>query len=351
MLEGTQEERQLPTEPVVVGLDVHKRSISVAVRAGGAVIRQGVVTSPDALLAQLARYRRGLVAVVYEAGPTGFGLARALQAAGMPVMVVAPSRMPRPVGRGNKSDRLDCLLLAEYAEKGLLRPVAIPMEREEQDRQLIRLRFQMMENQRRTKQRIRSFLLYHGIAEPLALGNWSQRAVRQLERMPLPEMLRIELDLYLTELTHAREMVRHIEEGLRELAKTPRYAEAMAYLTSHPGVGPTTAMAFLLEIFDPARFINTRQVSAYLGLAPGVRQSGERRREGPLLPAGRGDLRALLVEAAWQWIRRDAPARKVYERLRTNTGCSQKAIVAMARRMAIHLWTMAIRKESYRPAA
>ena len=351
MLEDTQGEQCLPTERVVVGLDVHKKSISVAVRAGGVVIWQGVVPSPEALCAQLVQYRRCLRVVVYEAGPTGFGLARALQAAAMPGMVVAPSRMPRPVGRGNKSDRLDCRMLAEYAEKGILRPVAIPTEREEQDRQLVRLRVQMLKHQRRTKQRIRSFLLYHGVAEPEALGNWSRRAVRQLERMALPEMLRSELDLYVTELAHAVEMVHRVEGRLREVAETPRYAESMAYLMSHPGVGLTTAMAFLLEIFDPARFVNTREVSAYLGLAPGVWQSGERRREGSLLPGGREHLRTLLVEAAWQWIRRDLPARAVYQRLRTNTGCGQKAIVGMARRLAIHLWTMTIRREFYRTAA
>jgi hypothetical protein len=56
------------------------------------------------------------------------------------------------------------------------------------------------------------------------------------------------------------------------------------------------------------------------------------------LKAGRGRLRALLVEAAWVWIQHDAEARKVYKRLVRNTGSTQKAIVGMARRLGLDLW-------------
>jgi transposase len=102
-------------------------------------------------------------------------------------------------------------------------------------------------------------------------------------------------------------------------------------------------LAFETEMYQPGRFSNERQVSAMLGLAPRVRESGGRRKEGPLIKAGRGRLRSLLVEASWVWIRHDAEARKVYQRLVHNTGSPQKAIVGMARRMGLDLWRLLVR--------
>ena len=106
-------------------------------------------------------------------------------------------------------------------------------------------------------------------------------------------------------------------------------------------------MTFLTEVYQPGRFVEPEELSCYVGLAPRVSQSGERRREGALIKAGRGTLRALLVEASWQWVGKDDFARAHYRRLTRNTGNSQKAIVGMARRMAVNLWCMAVRGEDY----
>ena len=125
-------------------------------------------------------------------------------------------------------------------------------------------------------------------------------------------------------------------------------AERVRRLRTHPGVGPLVATTFLAELYQPARFDNPRQVGRYLGLAPQVRQSGQTRWEGPILKIGRASLRSLLIEAAWQWIRRDVGAAAIYRRLVGNTGQGKKAIVAMARRLAINLWMMLIREENYR---
>ncbi len=152
---------------VYVGLDVHKKSISVAIWCND---RIDITFSMPADYARLARklepLRKALRLVVYEAGPTGFGLARHLQKAGFPVQVIAPANTPRPSKRRSKTDSLDCSTLAEYAAKGLLHPVALPTEQEEADRQLIRLRDQFIGKRRRVRQQIKSFLLQNSIPEP-----------------------------------------------------------------------------------------------------------------------------------------------------------------------------------------
>jgi transposase len=108
--------------------------------------------------------------IAYEAGPTGFVLARALEDAGLPVLVAAPSRIPRPVTTG---DSLDSLQLAEMAMRGSLKPIAMPTETEEAQRSLIRRIDQIGKEVRRTKQRIKSLLLEFGIQEPEGLRSWS----------------------------------------------------------------------------------------------------------------------------------------------------------------------------------
>lgn len=335
-----------------VGLDTHKCSIHAAVWIDERMADTWVMPADsDKAAMVLARHRDKIRRVVYEAGPTGFGLARVLRKAGLPVEVVAPGRTPRPAARENKSDRLDCRRLAQYAAKGLLEPVAVPTETQEADRQVLRLRGQLVAKRRRVKQQIRSFLLQHAIAEPPALSGWSRRAVAALRALSLRPLLRLCLDALVDELDELDEHVRRATRAVAELAATPRHADAVAIARTHPGVGQVVAMTFLVEVYRSGRFDTARQVSRYVGLAPRVRQSGETRREGPIVRTGRGPVRALLVEAAWRWRLVDPAAQAIYRRLVRNTGSAKKAIVALARRLATNLWAMLTRGQVYRAAA
>lgn len=337
---------------VFVGLDVHKNSYHAAVRVNGVEVQTTVLApKAEAVLAFLEPYRSACLHVVYEAGPTGFGLARALREAQIPAEVIAPSKTPQTPARENKTDRLDCRQLALYDEKGMLRRVAVPTPQEEADRQVIRLRDQVVKARRRVKQQIKSFLLQHGVAEPPGLGSWSKASVRALETMPLAQTLRFCLDVMLVELAQRNESLQQVNRAVENLGQEPRHARAVAPLQEHAGVGVITAMQFRTELFRPERFANARQVAAYVGLAPRVSQSGGRCRTGPLLKAGRGRLRALLVEAAWVWIRADSEAAAVYRRLLHNTGQPNKAITGMARRLAIRLWRLLVPPEARGQAA
>jgi len=339
-------------DKIFVGLDVHKKSISVAICLNGRVeLTFNTSACPRRLAAQLLPLKKALRQVVYEAGPTGYGLARTLQDAGLPVEVISPSNIPRPAKRQSKTDRLDCRQLAEYAAKGLLKPVAIPTVQQEADRQLIRLRDQLVAKRRRVRQQIKSFLLQHGLEEPQGLENWSLASIKQLIQMPLSHPLRFTLDLYLQELDELTEHIQQTETELRRLGENPHYRQTIKILQSHPGVGPVTAWAFALELFNPQRFQRAAEVAAYLGLAPQIIQSGQSCREGPITKAGRKSLRSKLIEAAWVWIRQDHHAQDTYYRLCRHTGCSQKAIVGLARRLAIRLWRMLCTGRHFQPAA
>jgi transposase len=339
-------------DQVYVGLDVHKRSIYAAVRVNG--IEVGIKSLPadrEVVKRFLEKYQLGLRKVVYEAGPTGYGLARRLKDVGILVEVVAPGKVPRSAVEGTKSDRLDCRKLAEYAEKGLLKPVAIPTVEEEAYRQVLRLRSSLVEKRRRVKQQIKSFLLQYGFEEPEGLNHWSRKAMNALGDLELHPALRFTLDHFLEELSHLEEQLGKVKGQIKEQYSSKAYEKKAKILRSHPGVGEVTAAQMLAEVYQPERFENAKQVAAYVGLAPRVRQSGESRKEGPLLKAGKGHLRASLVESAWAWIRVDRQAARFYGRLVRNTGNANKAIVAMARKLLVHLWTMLIRQEAYRSIA
>ena len=324
-----------------VGLDVHKKSINAAVWTDSRIVVTWVMPAENHKVVDcLCQLKDHLGEVVYEAGPTGFSLARACEQVGLPIKVVAPSKTPRPAGRESKSDRLDCRMLAKYSAKGLLEGIAVPTEEEEADRQVTRVREQLAKKLRLTKQHIKSFLLQHGLKEPHGLKHWSLEAIEELRELEMRKELRTCLEIYMDELEHAKRQLKVVEERMKELSKEERHRRKVELLDMHLGVGPVTAMAFVTEIFRPERFKNGRQVSKQIGLAPMVRQSGESRKEGKILRTGRGELRRLLTQAAWSWINHDPYAHETYLRLVGNTGSKLKANVAMARRLGQNLWRM-----------
>jgi len=338
-------------EPVWIGMDVHKRSYHVALRTGSGLSETFVSPSePKSFVKLLHRLSLKVALVVYEAGPTGFGLARALEEVGLPVFVVAPSKVLRPVRPGSKTDRLDCLKLAEYAVKGLTKPIAVPSEEEEADRSLIRRRHQVVDDLRRVKQRIKSLLLCYGVAEPAGLETWSNKSIAKLERTILPGRARITLRSMIRELRFVAKELGRIDQELKRMAALKRHRKKVSTLRTIPGVGPVAAVAFCLEIFSPKRFNRPEEIASYLGLAPTVRQSGEGKKRGRIVPTGQKRLRSILVEAAWTFKRYDPGAREFYNRILAKTGVAQKAICALARKLAIIMWRLCLEQRSYRPA-
>jgi transposase len=334
-----------------VGIDVHKRSYHAALRRSDGRA-QSMVTpaAPQSVVNLLTGLGIQIGAVAYESGPTGFSLARALNDARIPVIVAAPSKIPRPVTPGAKCDRLDCLKLAEYAAKGMLRSIAIPTPEEEARRALLRRRHMVVDTVRRCKQRIKGLLLFIGINEPKELEHWQQGAETALRSLPIEPSAHETLESYLRELIFNQEELRRVEHQLKSLPKPQEVAISIACLQSVPGVGPTVATTFALELFRPDRFKRPEEVTCYLGLAPVVRHSGNKTPSGRLVPVGQTRLRSLLIEAAWMWRARDDYADSIYRRLLGKTGIAQKAIAALARRLAIILWRLCIEHRRYRQA-
>ena len=167
-----------------VGLDVHKKTISVAmVEVGGE--RDGAVLRHDrehagcdpGLCKKLSKDGQRLH-FCYEAGPCGYGVQRQLTRLGHRCDVVAPALIPRKVGDKVKTDRRDAMMLAQTLRAGQLTAVWVPDEAHEAMRDLVRLRAQAMRDLRKTRQQLLSFLLRHGLVSPY--GHWTKMHRRWL---------------------------------------------------------------------------------------------------------------------------------------------------------------------------
>jgi len=340
-------------KPVWVGVDVHKKTYHVAVlRSDGLIKDWSATASPELLVKQLRSWEVEIGSVAYEAGPTGFGLARALKEVGIKVIVAAPNRIPRPVSKGAKTDRLDCIALARYASKGMLKSIAIPSRDHEAKRSLGRRRDQISREVRRTKQRIKSLLLVSGIDEPAGLRGWSQKGIECLRTLELPEGLRYALDSLLLDLDHHLVSRQMVDEQLKHLIDQHEDdRKAVEFLQTVPGVGIVTATKFRLEIFDPQRFRNPNEVTCLVGLAPMDCRTGNQKGQAKLNPSGQKELRSLLVEAAWRLKIQEKWAREFYNRILAANRTPQKAIVALARKLCIILWRICVETRPYRTSA
>ncbi len=199
---------------MTVGLDVHKASAHAALRRNGQEVATWVMPMDNkTVVASLKRFAPALKKVVYEAGPTGYGLARALKKAGLPAEVIAPGKVPQEPNPDSKSDRLDCRKLAENAEKGVAqegrhrdpdraggsRP-AIGSTEGSKERAAYCAR--LVGKQRRVKQQIKSLLLQQGLPEPAGLTHWSAEGLAALKRMRLRHQLQLSLEVMIEELEH-----------------------------------------------------------------------------------------------------------------------------------------------------
>jgi transposase len=336
-------------DELYVGIDVHKKQYHVALWYEGSLKYSFVMSSDNRqVVRRLCGIRAAVKKVVYEAGPTGYSLARLLASEGFPVGVSASSKTPRRSDNSAKTDSLDCRQLAQYAAKGLLTYIRIPSEEQEAERQVVRLRDQLVSKRKCIRQQIKSFLLQYGLRWPSESDCWSRRTIVALRELPLRGELRYVLDSYLLELRFHDEQIMAVESKLKEIFDR---SEHVRILRSHPGVGAVVSLQYLTEMFDWQSFRTAGEVSKYMGLCPRVHQSGDKRKDGPITKTGRRQLRANLVEAAWVWISHDEEANRVFRRILSNTGCRQVAIVGMARRLAIRLWRMLCRGERYRVMA
>lgn len=288
-----------------VGLDVHKDSIAVAVAEAGrapAHVVGPIAHELSRLRKLLARYGEpGQVQVVYEAGPTGYGLQRELARRGYRCEVIAPSLIPRRAGDRIKTDRRDCARLAELARAGELRAVWIPDPADEAIRDVARAREDAVNARTQARHQLKSFLLRHEVRYPQRTS-WTKTFYRWLGTLSFagsgPQIAFTE---YWQAVTAADERVARLSTALCASIAGWRFESVVRALQALRGIDAISAIGLVAEIGDIARFSHPRQLMSYLGLVPSEHSSGERVRRGSITKTGNAHARRLLTEAAWNY--------------------------------------------------
>jgi len=334
-----------------VGVDVHKLSYYVAIlSADGRRVEFSCPADPAGFIRKLKGMGIKILGLVYESGPTGYELAWQCQEAGFPVMVAAASKIPRPIAPGGKTDRLDGLKLAEYLAKGILKSLAIPSRDEFSLREMERGRQQLINARKKLRQQIKSFLLKNHIDVPSGLAQWTKTGVESLKSLSLGhEHLRLTLDSYLRQMEFTVQEIEAMKGALSKETIFQGKEEQIKNLRTIPGVGETISHTFTAEIFRPERFDRAEEICAYVGLAPIISQSGQSKGAARLRRVGQVYLRSILVEAAWILIGKDEHYKRLYNKIRSKTNLPQKAIVAVARKLLIIMWRVAVENRAYQP--
>jgi transposase len=292
---------------VFVGIDTAKARNAVAVAEGG---RDGEVrylgesdNTPDAvakLIRKLAA-RYETLHICYEAGPTGYGLYRQILALGHDCMVVAPSLIPRRPGDRVKTNRRDALSLARLLRSGELTAVWVPDETHEAVRDLVRTRAMTVEDYRRKRQHVTSFLLRHGRSYD-GKTSWRGRHKRWLDGQNFAHPAqRLAFQEMLNAVQVTVERLDRLEAALNEIVPDWTMAPVVSAFQAMRGVQFMTAVTMVSEAGDLRRFDHPRQLMAFLGLVPSERSTGEARRQGGITKTGNSSARKALVEAAWTY--------------------------------------------------
>jgi transposase len=322
---------------IYVGIDVHQKDFQVAKVYDGICLGNHRMAANDEVLIKHLRnhYPGADFKCVYECCAWGFNLQRQLTTAGMECIVVhAADVSTSDKERKRKTDKVDALKLARHLASGDLKAIHVPDETLQKERNLIRYRGRLVGDINRSKNRLKSLLKYQGIKIPVQYekNNWSRNFLNWVEEQGAKDsLLGDSLLLMLEQIKMLRQLLLKTEKKLRELRKG-KYTSKVKLATSVPGVGPTTAMMFLLEVGDINRFRGFDALNDFIGFCPDTDSSGETERDRGITSRRHKKLRSSLVEAAWDAIRIDPALMNSYETLCKRMK-KNHAIIRIARKL------------------
>ena len=320
------------SKTVYIGIDVHKKTYAVTAICENEIVKRDTLAAyPERLVNYLKKYFKGAqVHSAYEAGFSGFGLHRLLIENGIKNIVVHAASIKVSARDRVKTDKRDSLKIATELSHAQLKSIKVPDLRRENFRALTRTRDSFAEDKKRIGNKLKSFLMYHGLMGPKDIAKISQYWIKQIKELEVDETLKYCIETYADEWLHLNERLKTIDKKISEQAQQDQDIDHV--YRSVPGIGALSARILANELEDMKHFSNEKGLFSYTGLTPTEHSSGEHRRLGNISRQGKSLLRKILVQAAWVAIRHDKHLEQVYQRIRAQSG-AKKAIVAIARRM------------------
>ena len=336
---------------IKLSADVHKRDYKISRQVGDQHIQPAQVFKPeeayDWALKQVELAER--VVFCYEAGFSGFSLARRLQAQGVEPVVIAPQNLDERCKRVN-TDRRDCRAIASRLDRFLagneeaLVKVRIPTVKEEDERAVCRQRAQMMKARKQFEAQGRSLLMFKGLHCP---GHWwrnSEEGWKQtVGKENWPAEVVALLEVYRRMALASEREILALSDKL-ERAAVENLPPTLPVLPN--GFGALSMEILRREVCDWNRFKNRGNVGSFFGMCCAESSSGRQQNQGSITKSGNPRGRHALIELAWRalhfqpeyWLVKKFSPR--IERSRPRSVARKKLIVAMGRLMAVDLWRL-----------
>jgi transposase len=321
-----------------LGIDVHKKSWSVGIVCNNNLLKRfSMNPEPKILSAYMQRnYPGGNYFSVYEAGFSGYWIDRALKEEGINNIIVNPADIPtKNKERISKTDKIDARKLARELSNQQLEGIYIPGQLQEELRSLSRLRNQLVRDQTRVKNQIKSMLMYYGkkVPEDFEKKGWSKRFIKYIEAFNFTtiagaDCMKINIERFHRDHDMLKDVLRKIKDNLRDYG----FENLVDKLKSIPGINFITAIALVTEIIDINRFKRLDELCAYVGLVPSMRDSGETEKTMGLCRRQSKYLRNVLIESSWAAMKADPALTMSFNHLIKRMP-KQKAIIKIAKKL------------------
>lgn len=360
-----------------VGMDVHKKSIDIAIAESGRdgeIRHYGTISSTVSALDKMIRKLQSggsKLRFVYEAGPCGFEIYRHLSERKLDCVVIAPSMTPKKSGDRVKTDKRDSISLARLHRAGELTEIHVPDREDEAMRDLVRAREDIIYARTKAKSQLAAFLLRNG-HKYYGKANWGKAHLRWLAelRMIHPAQ-QVTFQEYVDHVESLNQRAKRIEAEVEHLVESWRLKEVVKGLMALRGISLISACTIASELGDIHRFNHPKKLMSFLGLVPSEYSSSDKIRKGPITKSGNAHVRRVLIEGAWAYrfqarvsialrkrqedlpdyinqISWKAQLRlcKRYRKFMMRGKTKQKTLVAIARELVGFIWDIATQIES-----
>ena len=333
---------------IYVGIDDHKKRWVVTVRTYDLELKtfsmQPIAEELEKFLAD--NYKDALLHIVYECCFSGFWIYDYFNEKGYKIIVTPTNRIYRD-GSVVKTDKIDSRKLAFQLSRGLLREVKVPEIKVREYRSLFRIYDKEKMRLGQILRQVRSIL--EAKNHPLKWERWNKEMVEKLREVKFQEgIFNKKFSSLLNEYDYVKEQIRDTEKRIEEISEEEDLGERIKRIEKINGIGIVSAVRLVVYLFDrKGRFESGEKLVHYVGLTPGEHSSGEeiiRSRTGLV---GNKQLRSIIIQLAWVAVRKDGNLLNKFERVYKKSGSKQKAIVAVARKLMMKVYTITEKEEDY----
>lgn len=327
---------------IYVGVDFHKRSFvcSFLNDITGELLQRSYETDDEGyglFIEQLSFYRRSnhTVKVGLEMLTGSYYFYDRVQSECDEIVIINTNQFKVIANSSKKTDKIDSETIAIYYSKGLLPTIYVAEKAIRQLRDLVSLRYNLVRDRSRYKNRTHSLLLKHNHKiSKRSLG--SKKCISKLQQLCLPGIRQKQLDLLLSQIEQLSLRISEIEKMMDQVIEnecSDRTKDDIEILQSIPGVGPLSAKTLISCIADIERFPSEKHLASYVGLVPRVRDSGEVIKHGRITKNGNKIARTTLVQDALAMLKqKNGPLKGFYKSVKYRSGTG-KAIIALARKI------------------